>query len=568
MEGLRRRGPAAWLPLLLFLLLRSFDFCSSLGDEGTALLRFRKGIEVDPYAALSDWVTEEHVEDPCGWRGSTAKMGRSSLCKNLKDLHLKGTLVPELGQLSHLRYLILRNNSFHGVVPREMEELRNLEVLDLAHNNFSGVIPSSLGNIPSLELLLVGGNPLLGNAPPELHNLFALSEVEKKPRGKISKALIFGLVGAAVGSAVLVAVGIFCYRSNKVVAIKPWATGLSGQLQKAFVTGVTQLGRPELEAACEDFSNIIGTLSDSMLYKGTLSSGVEIAVASTVVNSAKDWSELYEGQFRKKIGALSKVNHKNFSNLLGYCEEEEPFTRMMVFEYAPNGTLHELLHGSRLAKRLRVMMGIAYCLDYMNQLTSPVVLGNLTSTSVYLTDDFAAKVSDFEFWSETAAAAPPPASTSGPLGELARRPDVHPEEVVFKFGMLLLEIISGRPPVLTWASDYLKGVKPAIDLVDGNLKSFKEEEVAAICEVVVGCCNPMPAARPAMAEVVARLRTITGLAPEAATPRAPLSGGPSSKSSPQTPKTPLSLSLSLSLSIYIFSVSLDFLYVYVSGVVE
>ncbi|CAA7398211.1 unnamed protein product [Spirodela intermedia] len=350
------------------------------------------------------------------------------------------------------------------------------------------------------------------------------SSSRKRPPRKISKALIFGLVGAAVGSAVLVAVGIFCYRSNKVVTVKPWATGLSGQLQKAFVTGVTQLGRPELEAACEDFSNIIGTLSDSTLYKGTLSSGVEIAVASTVVNSAKDWSELYEAQFRKKISALSKVNHKNFSNLLGYCEEEEPFTRMMVFEYAPNGTLHELLHVREAedldwAKRLRVMMGIAYCLDYMHQLTSPVVLGNLTSSSIYLTDDFAAKVSDFEFWSETAAAAPPPASTSGPLGELARRPDVHPEEVVFKFGMLLLEIISGRPPVLTWASDYLKGVKPAIDLVDGNLKSFKEEEVAAICEVVVGCCNPMPAARPAMAEVVARLRTITGLAPEAATPK-------------------------------------------------
>lgn len=148
--------------------------------------------------------------------------------------------------------------------------------------------------------------------------------------------MILGVAAAAVGGAVLVAVGIFCYRSNKVVAVKPWATGLSGQLQKAFVTGnsltspapaftgwfssmgflpawlaltpgggagagVTQLGRPELEAACEDFSNIIGTLSDCTLYKGTLSSGVEIAVASTVVNSAKDWSELNEAQFRKKV---------------------------------------------------------------------------------------------------------------------------------------------------------------------------------------------------------------------------------------------------------------------------
>jgi serine/threonine protein kinase len=46
-----------------------------------------------------------------------------------------------------------------------------------------------------------------------------------------------------------------------------------------------------------------------------------------------------------QITSLSRVNHKNFVNLLGYCQEEQPFTRMMVFEYAPNGTLYEHLHG-------------------------------------------------------------------------------------------------------------------------------------------------------------------------------------------------------------------------------
>jgi serine/threonine protein kinase len=49
-----------------------------------------------------------------------------------------------------------------------------------------------------------------------------------------------------------------------------------------------------------------------------------------------------------QITSLSRVNHKNFVNLLGYCQEEQPFTRMMVFEYAPNGTLYEHLHGDQL----------------------------------------------------------------------------------------------------------------------------------------------------------------------------------------------------------------------------
>lgn len=61
------------------------------------------------------------------------------------------------------------------------------------------------------------------------------------------------------------------------------------------------LKRSEIEVACENFSNIIGSLSDCKLYKGTLSSGVEIAVASTVITSSKDWSKPLESQFRKKV---------------------------------------------------------------------------------------------------------------------------------------------------------------------------------------------------------------------------------------------------------------------------
>jgi hypothetical protein len=64
---------------------------------------------------------------------------------------------------------------------------------------------------------------------------------------------------------------------------------------------VSALKRSELEVACEDFSNIIGSTSNCMLYKGTLSSGAEIAVASSLVTSAKDWSKESESQYRRKV---------------------------------------------------------------------------------------------------------------------------------------------------------------------------------------------------------------------------------------------------------------------------
>lgn len=65
--------------------------------------------------------------------------------------------------------------------------------------------------------------------------------------------------------------------------------------------GAPKLNRPELEVACEDFSNIIDTFDCSTIYKGTLSSGVEIAVASVSVTSSKDWSKSSEQTYRKKV---------------------------------------------------------------------------------------------------------------------------------------------------------------------------------------------------------------------------------------------------------------------------
>lgn len=57
------------------------------------------------------------------------------------------------------------------------------------------------------------------------------------------------------------------------------------------------------------------------------------------------------------------MNHKNFVNLIGYCVEERPFTRMMVFEYAPNGTLFEHLHSKCLFShhfKVIILMSLCY----------------------------------------------------------------------------------------------------------------------------------------------------------------------------------------------------------------
>ncbi|XP_008811683.1 protein MALE DISCOVERER 2 [Phoenix dactylifera] len=442
--------------LWVALVYQRLELCVSINAEGRALLRFKERVEVDPHGALSNW--KEGDADPCSWFGA--------VCSD------DGRVVAPNVEFATIRRL-LHQSPLPTPAPAP---------------SFS----------PNKSLV-----PTLTSATD---------------RGKHVTWIILGSIGGASILLVLSAIYLLYCRAKRVVTVMPWTTGLRGQLQKSFLTGVPSLRRSELEIACEDFSNIIGSLSDCTLYKGTLSSGVEIAVTSTIVTSAKDWLEQYQAPFRKKISVLSEVNHKNFMSLLGFCEEEEPLTRMMVFEYAPNGTLFEHLHVKEAeqldwAARLRIAMGVVYCLEYMHGLDPPVVLRNLNSSSIYLTEDYAAKISDLGFFDEEKD----PESVADASDQ---------ESIVYKFGIMLLEIISGRLPfskddglLVLWASAYLTGKRPLRNMADPSLRSVREEDISALCEVIRSCINPEPKKRPTIAEVANQMRLITAIPPDEATPK-------------------------------------------------
>ncbi|MBA0569001.1 hypothetical protein Golob_006466 [Gossypium lobatum] len=544
--------------VLLFLLCQTL-VCWSLNEEGLVLLRLKDRVVNDPFCSLSNWKEEDEEFDHCSWFGVECSDGKVVVL-NLKDLCLEGTLAPELGSLAHIKSIILRNNSFTGIIPQGIGGLEELEVLDLGYNNFSGPIPPELENNLSLTILLLDNNELLNGLSPEIYQLQKLSETQVD-ENQLSKAAKLsckqintwnvgqsedamrrrllqarprsiklsppGAIGGVVFLLILIAIA-YLFKTSKVSTVKPWSTGISGQLQKAFVTGVPKLKRSELEAACEDFSNVISSSTVGTVYKGTLSSGIEISVAYFPVKFAKDWSKNLEAQFRNKIETLSKVNHKNFVNLVGYCEEDEPFTRMMVFEYAPNGTLFEHLHIKESehldwTTRLRIMVGIASCLEHMHQLNPPIPHTNLSSAAVNLTEDYAAKVYDPFSWNEiTAAESETDRKNHSDTPSLSRL-----ESNVYSFGVLLFEILTGRMPYLVddngsldnWASDYLRRDQPLMQMVDPTLSSFDADQVEKIGEVIKSCVHPEPQQRPDMREVGARLREITAITPEGAIPK-------------------------------------------------
>lgn len=171
--------------------------------------------------------------------------------------------------------------------------------------------------------------------------------------------------------------------------------------------------------------------------------------------------------------------------------------------------------------RLRIAMGMAYCLQHMHQLDPPISLTNMNSSSVFLTEDYAAKISDLSFLNEIA---------SSEMKAKTRKhidiPVASPESNVYGFGVLLFEMVTARVPysvdndlVEVWASNYLQEDRPFKEMVDPTLASFQEEQLEQVYELIKSCVNPDPNQRPTMAEVSVRLREITNITPDAAVPR-------------------------------------------------
>ncbi|CAH8384538.1 unnamed protein product [Eruca vesicaria subsp. sativa] len=356
--------------------------------------------------------------------------------------------------------------------------------------------------------------------PPPSVSLSNIPTISRRSSSSNEAPLVAGCTGGAI--LLLLATGVFFFKSKAGKSVNPWRTGLSGQLQKVFITGVPKLKRSEIEAACEEFSNVIGSCPIGTLFKGTLSSGVEIAVASVATASAKEWTNNIEMQFRKKIEMLSKINHKNFVNLLGYCEEDEPFTRILVFEYASNGSVFEHLHYKESEHldwimRLRIAMGVAYCLDHMHGLNPPIVHSNLLSSTLHLTEDYAVKIADFNFGylkdpSEREA-------STNALIVTTEGDNVH------RFGLLLFELMTGKlqesvkkgDSLDTGLAEFLRG-KTLREMVDLTLECF-DDKIENIGEVIKSCVRVDPKERPTMKEVTGRLREITGLSPDDAIPK-------------------------------------------------
>ncbi|XP_071916853.1 uncharacterized protein [Coffea arabica] len=144
----------------------------SLGTDQSALLALKAHITSGQQEFLSNnWSSAAAASSVCDWIGvQCGSRHQRVTALNISDMGLTGTIPLDLGNLSFLVSLDLRNNSFHGNLPEELSHLRRLRFIRFSNNRFTGKIPTWLGHFPELRFLFLDNNGFGGFIPSSISN--------------------------------------------------------------------------------------------------------------------------------------------------------------------------------------------------------------------------------------------------------------------------------------------------------------------------------------------------------------------------------------------------------------
>ncbi|OEL31513.1 Serine/threonine-protein kinase-like protein CCR4 [Dichanthelium oligosanthes] len=390
---------------------------------------------------------------------------------------------------------------------------------------------------------------------------------------KKKKTLAVALSMAGVGAAVLAAAGtafylvVFRKRDKKTLRLgESSSRGLCRDME-AMVMPAPQVSplRPAWPLGCEEFTlrdlsrltngfaeeKKIGSGSFGSVYRAKLPDGREVAIKRAErAGSGGRRRRRFDAEraFRAELRLLSRVNHRNLVQLLGFCEERGE--RILVFEYMPHGALHDHLHGSRdgagysplfasWEARLRVALDAARGVEYLHcYAVPPIIHRDVKPSNILLDGEWTAKVSDFGLslasGGAAAAAAASSSSTAGTVGymdpEYYRLQELTERSDVYSFGVVLLELVTGRKAIHRTSQDgsgsprnVIEFAVPAVEtgnitkILDDRVpppRGHEVEAVARVAKIASECVRPRGRTRPIMSEVVAELEWAVTLCEE------------------------------------------------------
>lgn len=296
----------------------------------------------------------------------------------------------------------------------------------------------------------------------------------------------------------------------------------------------------ELVAATNGFSaeSFLGKGSHGSVYKAVLDGGKLVAAVKRTKRSTPTTSNFHghtgsctnctscTSPAENEIEILSRVRNPRLVNLIGFGSDSKD-TKLIVVEYMPNGSLFDLLHSASRppgwARRVRFGLQVARAVQALHSSNPPVIHRDIKSSNVLIDQDRNARLGDFGLAlrghvEDVRVKCTPPAGTIGYLdpGYLAPG-DLSAKSDVFSFGILLLEIISGRnaidlnyspPSVVDWAVPIIRRGDFA-GICDRRIGSPADPTVIRQLAVLAArCVRSTAEKRPTMVEVVECLKTV------------------------------------------------------------
>ncbi|PIA44696.1 hypothetical protein AQUCO_01700354v1 [Aquilegia coerulea] len=275
----------------------------------------------------------------------------------------------------------------------------------------------------------------------------------------------------------------------------------------------------ELQIATNNFNseNMIGKGGYAEVYKGCLEDGLLVAVKKLNRGTSEDKI----GDFLAELGIIVHADHPNIAKLIGYGIEGGMH---LVLHLSPHGNLASLLHGSqeklKWGIRYNICLGTAEGLLYLHEgCQRRIIHRDIKASNILLTEDFEPQICDFGLakWLPTQWTHHTVPKFEGTFGYLAPEYSMHgivdEKTDVYAFGVVLLEIITGRRPLdnaeqslVMWAKPLLE--KNAIrELVDPSLgDAYDPKQIDRVALTASLCVQYSSILRPRMSQVVQLLR--------------------------------------------------------------